>query len=168
MFSKHEYVFHESGGICQIVEIQQAPLENMPQDRTYYVLRPMHDPNSTIYIPTDSDRVFIRRILTHAEAEAFLAQIDSIEVLEAPNPKLLRARYVETMRTYSPRAWLSVIRTVELRAKQLAARSQRLSETERSFGENARRHLFGELSLALGIESTQAEALLRQPQEATV
>ena len=58
MFEREEYVFHESGGVCQITDIQTAPLEGMPRDREYYVLKPLSDQSSVIYIPVDSERSF--------------------------------------------------------------------------------------------------------------
>ena len=100
MFSKNEYVFHESAGVCIISDIRVAPLEGMPSDRNYYVLKPLLDANSVVYLPVDSDRVFLRRLLTREEAESLLSRIGEIQELEAENPKLLRAKYIETMHTY--------------------------------------------------------------------
>lgn len=160
MFEKHAYVFHESGGVCRIVDICKAPLENMPSNRDYYVLRPLQDDNSMIYVPTDSDRIFLRRLLTREESEALLAQIASVEIIKEENSKLLRNRYVEAMRTHEPIEWVRVIKTVEARMVLLASRSQRLSETERSHMERAKRHLKGELSVSLEISESDAERLL--------
>ena len=82
MFEKHEYVFHESGGICQVSDIQKAPLDNMPADREYYILQPLLDPNSMIYVPVDSDRIFVRRLLDRTEAETLLSKMASVEVID--------------------------------------------------------------------------------------
>ena len=162
MFSKNEYVFHESGGVCVIADIQFAPLDNMPSDRQYYIIRPLHDPNSMIYIPVDSDCIFLRRLLNREEAETLLGEMSSVSVIEEPNAKLLRAKYVEAMRSHQPIEWVRVIKTVSMRGKLLAARSQRLSETERSFAENAKRHLYGELAIALGKQENEMEGFLAE------
>ena len=160
MFEKHEYVFHESGGICQVADICAAPLENMPADRQYYVLQPMHDANSTIYAPVDSDRIFIRRLIDKTEAEELLKKISEISVIDEKNPKQLRNKYIEALRTHDPIEWVRVIKTANERLSLLAMRSQRMSETERSFYERAKKYLYGELSLALNRNEQDMEQYL--------
>ena len=151
MFERDEYVFHESGGICRIADIQKAPLDNMPQDREYYVMKPVHDPNSVIYIPVDSDQIFLRRLMDKNEAEEILDRIPFVRTIEESNAKLLRARYVESMRTHDPVEWVRVIKTVYLRMTAQSTRSRSISETERSFAESAKRNLHTELALALNL-----------------
>ena len=160
MFEKHEYVFHESGGICRVADICQAPLSGMPTDRLYYVLQPKSDANSTIYAPVDSDCIFIRRLIDQSEAETLLKQMADVAVIDEKNPKQLRNKYLEALRTHDPIEWVRVIKTANERFSLLAARSQRMSETERSFFERAKKNLYGELSLALNRNEQDMEQFL--------
>lgn len=107
MFEREEYVFHESGGVCKIADIQTAPLEGMPSDRDYYILEPLSDPNSVIYIPVDSDKIFLRRLLSRAEAEELLDRIPFVRTIEESNAKLLRAKYIELMKMHDPVEWVA-------------------------------------------------------------
>ena len=162
MFAKDEYVFHESGGICQIADIQVAPLDNMPADRQYYVMKPIYDPNSVIYIPVDSDAIFLRRLISRADAEELIDRIPFITAIEESNAKLLRAKYIEAMHTHDPLEWVRVIKTVYLRMTMQTSRSQRISDTERAFSESAKKHLHTELSLALGLPMQKMEDYLTE------
>ena len=161
MFQKNEYVFYESGGICQISDIQKAPLDNMPSDRLYYVMQSLHDHSSVMYIPVDSDRIFLRKLLNREEATSLVEQIRRVEVIEESNGKLLRAKYIEAMRTHDPVEWVRVIKTVYKRMQNCTSRTQRLSETERSFAETAKRYLYTELALALNMKEHEMEGYLR-------
>lgn len=160
VFQKDEYVFYGSGGICKISDIQISPLEGMPADREYYVMQSIHDKNGTMYIPVDNDQVFLRRLLTREAAEELLDRIPSVEVIIEENAKLLRARYLEAMRTYEPLEWVRVIKTVHRRATDPTRQRQRLSETERSLLENAKRYLYTELALALGRSAEDMESYI--------
>ena len=160
MFERDEYVFHESGGVCKIADICYAPLENMPADRQYYVIKPLHDPNSVIYMPVDSTGIFLRRLLSRDEAQALLDRIPSVEWIEEPNAKQLRAKYIEAMHRYDPEEWVRVIKTVYRRIQMQTSPSRRISDTERSFAENAKRHLHTELALALGLPEREMEAYI--------
>ena len=149
MFQKGEYVYHESGGICKIDDVCLAPLSGMPADRMYYVLRPLEDRNSVNYVPVDSEGVFVRRLLDREEATALLQQIPTIDEIREPNAKLLRAKYIEAMKTHQPVEWARVLKTVHIRMRAQEGRTVRVSESERNFSENAKKNLLAELSLAL-------------------
>ncbi|MBQ8309627.1 MAG: hypothetical protein IJX80_01275 [Clostridia bacterium] len=151
MFQKDDYVFYGSGGICKISDVRTAPLDGMPADREYYVMQSIHDANGMIYVPVDSDKVFLRPILSRKEASALLDRIPHVDAIDEPNSKQLRARYVECMQTHVPEDWVRVIKTVWRRANADARRGQRISETERTMAENAKRYLHAELALALGL-----------------
>ena len=89
-----------------------------------------------------------------------MRDISELPVFSAPNAKALRANYTEAMKKHDPYEWMRVIKTIHDRAAKLAtvSRTQRLSETERSYGEEAGRYLFTELSLALGVPREQMES----------
>jgi len=163
MFQRDDYVYYASGGVCRISDICYAPLEGMPPDRQYYVLRSLHDPNGVNYVPVDSDAVFLRRLLTRQEAENLLEEIPEVPTIEEPNAKALRGKYVESMRKHDPTEWVRVIKTVYQRMRTMAAssHSQRLSDTERSFAEDAKRYLYAELSLALEVPVQEMERYIQ-------
>ena len=78
MFERDDHVYYASGGVCRVTDICYAPLAGMPADRQYYVLRSLHDPSGVIYVPVNSDSVFLRRLLTREEAEALLARLSPL------------------------------------------------------------------------------------------
>lgn len=153
MFAINEYVYYASEGVCRIADICRAPLKGMPEDRQYYVLHSVHSNGGVLYVPIDSDGVFLRRLLTADEASRLVDEIPKMSVFEEPNAKALRTRYIEAMRMHNPAEWIRVIKTVHCRMERLSkcSRAQRLSETERSFATDAKRFLYTELSLALNV-----------------
>lgn len=160
MFQKDEYVFYESGGICKISDIQTSPLTGMPANRKYYVMQSLHDRNGVIYIPVDNDKVFMRPLLGREEAEKLIERIPKVETIDEPNSKILRAKYLDAMRTHEPLEWVRIIKTVYRRAAGDGTRVVRLSETERSLSESAKRYLYTELSIALGLDEHDMEGYI--------
>ena len=102
----------------------------------------------------------MRRLLNRAEAEELLDRIPFVRTIDEPNAKLLRAKYTESMRTHDPLEWVRVIKTVYLRMTSPTSRTQRISETERSFSDNAKRYLHAELALALGLHEQDMETYI--------
>ena len=157
MFELNDYVFYGSGGVCKIVDIQAAPLEGMPKDKLYYILHSLHDKSSVMYIPVDSECVFLRRLVSREDAEALLETIPSVSVIEEPNAKLLREKYNFAMKEHMPLEWVRVIKTVYSRMNDPKMPSRKISETERSFADNAKKYLYTELSLVLETDAKQIE-----------
>lgn len=159
MFAIDDYVYYASEGVCRVADICCAPFGGMPADRLYYVLHSVHHKGDVLYVPADSDGVFLRRLLTSDEAERFLNEIPGVPVIEASDAKDLRLRYTESMKMHTPTEWVRVIKTVYGRMQKFAgaARSQRLSETERGYAEDAKRYLYAELSLALNVPVQEME-----------
>lgn len=160
MFQKGDYVFYESEGICLISDVLLAPLECMPKDQKYYLLRSIYGKNGQHYVPVDSDRIYLRPILKQKEAEALVNEIPALEELRETDAKKLRAAYVELLQSHLPENWVRIIKTVRLRLHDAVAKGQKLSETERTFGENARRFLHSELALALGLDEADVEGYI--------
>ena len=160
MFQINDYVFYESGGICRVSDIQVAPLPNMPADRQYYILQSIHESNGVSFVPVDSQQVFLRPLMSRAEAEELLERMPYIATIRENQSKLLRAKYIEAMRTYDPVEWVRVIKTVYLRANEKISKTQRISETERNFSDTAKRYLHAELALALELPEKEMETYL--------
>ena len=159
-FQKDDYVFYESGGICKVLDVQFAPLEGMPADREYYIMRSIHDKSGMIYVPKDNQNIFIRPLLNVERAEALLESLSQIVPIVEKNGKLLRAKYLEAMQKHEPCEWVRIIKTAYTRKNEFPDRTQRLSEGERDLVARAKNFLYTELSLALGIpEKEMAERM---------
>ena len=167
MFQIGDYVYYASGGICQVAEICYAPLSGMPKDRLYYVLRSMHEASGVMYVPVYSDTVFLRPLLTKDAAERLLDQFAAIGEIEESNAKLLKGKYIEAMNCHDPTEWVRVIKTVRRRIRNLAehSKTQRISDTERSYAEDAKRYLYTELSLILEIPVGEMEGYIQRRAE---
>ncbi len=161
-FQKDEYVFYESGGICKILDIQFAPLEGMPANREYYVMRSVHDKSGMIYVPKDNENIFIRPLLNTESAESLLASLSKILPIVEENGKLLRAKYLEAMQKHEPCEWVRIIKTAYNRKNEFPDKIQRLSEGERDLVARAKRFLYAELALAFDVSEKEMAERMEQ------
>ena len=170
MFRIGEYVYYASGGVCVVSDVCYAPLSGMAQDRQYYVLRPANGGDGVMYVPVNSETVFLRGLMSRQAAESLLEQMSEIELIREPNAKALREKYVEAMRQHDPVEWVRVIKTVHYRIRKLAEQSgtRRISDTERTYAEDAKRYLYAELAIALESPFEEMKASMRERIETTV
>lgn len=75
MFEKDEAVVYGNQGVCVICDI--STMKFGKEKREYYVLKPVYDENSTIYVPTDNESVTskMRKVMGKKDIERL---IDSI------------------------------------------------------------------------------------------
>ena len=108
MFEKGEYVVYGSKGVCRIQDITNIDIPGADQKRLYYIMHPVQNSEQTVYLPTDSTKAIIRRVMTKEEANQLIHEIPSIENLEVPNEKQREASYKQALHGCSGRAWISI------------------------------------------------------------
>ena len=161
MFCKNDYVFYESDGICCVTDILRSPLDGMPKDQDYYLLRPIHRKNAILYVPVESDKIYMRPILDRKGAEDLINEIPKLEEICEEDSKKLRATYTELFQSHLPENWVRIIKTVRSRFCVALAKGQKISDTERNVAENAKRFLHSELALALELDEAEVEDYIR-------
>ena len=113
MFQKGDLIVYGNMGVCR-VEAVEAPagLPGAGEKKLYYKLDPVYE-TGTVYIPVDA-KVFMRPILTHAQAEALIGRIPEIE--ENPcggkDQQMLAEHYRSLMRTHDCDDLVQLIKTI--------------------------------------------------------
>ena len=108
MFEKGEYVVYGSKGVCRIQDISHVDIPGVDQQRLYYIMHPVQNSEQTVYLPTDSTKAVIRRVMTKEEANRLIHEIPSIVNLEVPNEKQREASYKQALHGCSGRARISI------------------------------------------------------------
>ena len=148
MFRKGEYVIYGNNGICCIEEIgvpRDTPLGDSGKE--YYTLAPVFS-SGKIYAPLDT-KVFMRPILTKAEAEKLILQI--------PDVRALGEKYKGCLDTHRCEDLVRLIKTVYRKEKRLEENGKKLAKTEREYSKLAKELLHREFSMALEVPYDEVE-----------
>ena len=79
MYKVNEIVAYSSQGICEITEICQREIAGTVMD--YYVMKPVFDSRSTVFVPVSNEKLVSRIRKTMTASEAY-PQWDLIETVE--------------------------------------------------------------------------------------
>ena len=160
MFKIGEKIVYGQTGVCVVDDICEKEILRK-QKKTYYVLKPVFQQNNVIYAPVDSDKVFMRRIITREQADKLILQIPEIK-------KNLKSE-AATPEDY--RSWLESHECgdlIELTAK-IYAKKEMAKENKKKLGfldekymKLAEDLLFGELSVALEIPFDEVPQYIKQ------
>ncbi len=160
MFTKGEYVVYGNAGICQVQDVTTMKMPGIPDDRLYYVLRPMGKADDTIYTPIEPTRTVLRRIMTRAEAEELISDIPNIEVLEIENDKMREAKYRECLKACDGRETIRILKTIHDRRVRRLQKGKKSTSLDDRYLKLAEASLYSELSKLLEIPKDQVRKLM--------
>lgn len=158
MFETGELVIYDDTGVCRVEEIglpEGIPVSD--KNRKYYTLVPVFH-GGKIYIPVDT-KAFIRRIISHGEAEALVEKIPEIreESVEPVNQKLLEEKYRLAVKSHECEELVRLIKTVYWKKKDLTRRKKKAGRLDTEYMSRAKRLLYEELAAALEIPVEKVE-----------
>ena len=162
MFEIGEYVVYGVKGVCRIEDITHIDISGADKNRLYYVLAPIGDANGKIYVPTDNQKIVIRRVISKEEAEKLIQELPEIELLWVPDDKQREAKYKEALRTCDYHAWVSIVKTLYLRKKERVAQGKKVTSLDEKYMKAAENELYSELSMTLGIPKDETEDYIRE------
>ena len=160
MFRLGDVIVYGNEGVFSVGEYTSSPIDKK-DERVYYVLIPVSGAtNSRILAPSEGGGVPMRAVMTRDEASSLIARICEISEVTVTNERERREAYRIAMREGGSEALISIIKAVRRRRAEFLAQKRRLAETDTDFESRAKRCLFGELSVALGITVAEAEAMV--------
>lgn len=166
MFEIGEYIVYGSKGVCQVEDITNVDIPGASKDRMYYVLRQLENGTGKIYVPTDNDKIVMRRVITKEAAEDLIRRMPEIDQLWIDDDKKREAMYKEAIRTCDYNEWVRMIKTLYFRKKERTAQGKKVTALDEKYLKAAENELYSELSLILEIPKAEVLTYIREQIEA--
>lgn len=77
MYEKGDFVNYGTQGICQVEDIRTIKPDRRSQAHDYYVLRPLHQDNASVFVPVDNQSLAarMRPVLSREEIEETIMSV---------------------------------------------------------------------------------------------
>ena len=152
MFNVGDKVIYGSEGVFVVAEYTTSPLDKS-DERIFYVLSPIFGSSTNkIVAPAEGGNVLMRAVIDKEAALSLIDEMPNVGEVEVDRERNRREAYRNAMVSGDGRDYVRIINTVRRRRAEFLAQKRRLSETDTDFEDRARKCLFGELSVALGID----------------
>ena len=155
MFGKGEYVACGSKGVCTVEAVTELSAPGTEGIREYYVLKPIYNCATTVYIPVDAGKESMRGVLSATEAKKLIHGIGKIAPISIANDKFLEQEYRGCMRTNLCEEWVRILKTTYQRKKLRQEMGRKVTAVDAKYCRIAEDSLFGELAVALGISKEE-------------
>lgn len=161
-FTAGSLLIYGSRGVCKIEEIRKERF--VESEREYYVLRPMDDPKSEIYIPVDSDRMEkqARKILSPEEMTELIRSMPQNRMPWISDSRARNVRLHEILESGDRRAIAGAVAALWLHKQELSEQGKKPNTSDEAMFSRMERLLHEEFALVLGIPTDQVQTWLSQ------
>ena len=161
MFSVGEYVICGNKGVCRVEDITTLDIMGVNKERKYYILKPVYVSGSTVYIPVDTSKESMRKVLQPEEAKNLINHIPEIPLLTFADDKLSEQAYKECMRSNNCEELVRIIKTIYIRRQKRIQAGRKVTAVDAKYFHLAEESLYGELAVSLGIARDEVETFIR-------
>lgn len=152
MFEVGTLVQYGCTGVCKIEEIREQEFPATGEKRLYYMLAPLYE-RTKISVPVDSDKIFLREIITKEEAEHLISIMPTLhpEICHSRVTRELTERYETILKSHDCEQIAELALSIYHKKLEAAEHNRKFGSIDEKFLRQAENLLFGELAAALEI-----------------
>lgn len=160
-YSIGDTILYGADGVCRITEISERKIGN--DTLTYYILKPIYDEKSTIYVPTQNQTLLgkMKRILSEDEIYSAIESAKNCDDEWEENDIIRKELFRKTLDNANITDVIRLVRTLYLRMEKQLASGKRLRVSDEHTLKDCEKILFDELSLVLKIKRNQVQSFLK-------
>lgn len=168
MFEIGEYVVCGNNGVCRVEGKGKLNITGVDKHRLYYFLKPIYGAGSTVYVPVDTDKILIRRVMSKEEAKELLDSLGGMELMEIRDEKTIEREYKELIQKNDSKEWGRLLKTIQYRKKKRNQKGSKITATDSKYYKIVGDRLYGELALVLDMDRQEVEKYVMKHMEALV
>ena len=162
MYKVGDFVVKANTGICMVEDIVDRRISEESPLREYYVLSPLEDRRSKLFVPTNSEVSNIRTALDSESAMALIKSIPEIAVHWIESDRMREKEYKDVMRSNDPVALVSIIKNLYLRRRERIERGKKVTAIDDRYFKMAENTLYAELAHALGTDKDDVRRIISE------
>ncbi len=146
MFKVGEKIVYAHSGVATVTEVAEE------DGRIIMTVRPDVG-NYTVKVPAESDKVFMRPVMSREEAEELIDAFPSVNAAEIRGKSVreLTEWYESLLKSHDMKALVELTKAVYRKKTHVESQNKKLGAVDAKFMKRAEDLLFGELAVALGI-----------------
>lgn len=160
MYNVGDTIIYGNQGVCTVSEIQQKDFMGSLSD--YYVLRPVFDTKTTVFVPMHSSKLTSKmsRVLSEFEMREFIDSIPMYEPDWVENENERKEKYKAMLLNVNRTKIVKTIRALYTHEKSQKDKGKNLHATDESFLRTAEKMIWDEAATVLKISREDAAALV--------
>ena len=160
MYTSGQTVIYGANGVCVIEGVTVRKIGSVSME--YYVLKPLGAVGSTVYVPTQNEKLVgrIRRVKSAGEVRAILASLGSTELEWIGDDIRRHEVFREMIARGDCGELMALVRLLHAQERRLLARGRRLHLADDRILREAEKMAVEEVAAALGTDRGEALSLI--------
>ncbi len=160
MFEVGDYVINANNGICRVEDKVHLDLPMDNKDKLFYLIVPVGEKSTKLYVPVDSDKLRIRKTMDEEQALRVIDEIPQIEAVWIANDKQREQKYKEAIFSCEPRQLVGILKCMCLRNMQRSAQGKKNTSVDERYFKLAENNLYSELAFAMQKDKDEVKKLV--------
>lgn len=160
MYKKGDYVVKIPEGVCEIANVGCLDLSGADTHKEYYMLVPIKEKTSRIYLPVDNAARRIRSVISKEDAMKFIKSIPDIHEMDITNEKMREQEYRTAILSGNHEKIVSIIKLLYARRQKRMEQGKKITATDDRYFKQAEEVLFSELSFVLQVPKEKMEQFI--------
>lgn len=161
MFKIGELVVNGNRGVFQVETIGPLDMLHVSADKMYYTLRSVRGQEQTVYIPVNSQKSSLRKVISKEQTLDLIARLPMLNPLDVENERGREQKYKESMEKHECEEWMKMVKTLYGRTQERRTRGKRVTSVDEKYMQIAKKCLIEEFAVSLAIPVEEVEAVLK-------
>lgn len=159
MFKVNDYIMYGLTGVCQVVDItKESFIDNLQKE--YYVLKYIYDNNTIIKIPTDNEKISMRKLLSKEDMSTLINSIPNSETIWIDNDRKRNEEFKSILKTGDIENLVKLIRSIYLDKEYKQSIGKKLYKVDDEIMQTAERLLNEEFATILNISPDEVSTYI--------
>ncbi len=160
-FQKEQPVVYGKMGVCRVVDRQSLAFDGTAKE-DYYILAPLRDPRSAVYVPCNNATLVarLRPLLTREEIDGLLARVPQAEILWIDDRNERAQRFRAVVAEGDRRQIVRLVRCLLAQKAERLATGKKFSAADEALLQECVRLVQEEFALALDMPAEDVGAYI--------
>ncbi|WP_286316049.1 CarD family transcriptional regulator [Romboutsia ilealis] len=159
MFKVNDYIMYGLTGVCQVVDItKESFIDNLQKE--YYVLKYIYDNNTIIKIPTDNEKISMRKLLSKEDIATLINSMPNSETIWIDNDRKRNEEFKSILKTGDIENLVKLIRSIYLDKEYKQSIGKKLYKVDDEIMQTAERLLNEEFATILNISPDEVSTYI--------
>lgn len=159
MFEVNDYIMYGMTGVCQVVDITKERIIDDLQ-KEYYVLKHIYANDTIIKIPTDNEKIPMRKILSKGEVTTLIDNITNSETIWIDDDRQRNEAFKSILKTGDVDNLVKLVRSIYLNKEYKKSIGKKTYKVDQEIMDVAERLLNEELATVLKINPSEVASYI--------
>ena len=163
-YRKGEYVRYSCNGVCLVDDIRMTSLSRKDSPKEFYILKPVSNPSSTIFVPTGSPALVAKmaRLPTREELDQLILSTKDEHLPWVDDRKVRLANFQSIIKACNLRELLCLISCIYQRKQALLRAGKKLGVSDETILQRAEDLVEDQVAFVLQVKGDQVKTYLRE------